>query len=35
MVVASRDAGIKRFVFAASSSTYGDSEGLPKIEDKI
>ena len=35
MIVASRDAGIKRFVFAASSSTYGDSEGLPKIEDKI
>lgn len=35
MVVASRDAGIKRFVFAASSSTNGDNEGLPKIEDKI
>lgn len=35
MLVASRDAGIKRFVFAASSSTYGDSESLPKIENKI
>ena len=35
MIVASRDAGIKRFVFAASSSTYGDSETLPKEEDKI
>ena len=35
MIVASRDAGIKRFVFAASSSTYGDSETLPKIEEKI
>ena len=35
MLVASRDAGIKRFVYAASSSTYGDSEALPKVEDKI
>ena len=35
MLVASRDAKIKRFVFAASSSTYGDSESLPKIEDVI
>jgi UDP-N-acetylglucosamine/UDP-N-acetylgalactosamine 4-epimerase len=35
MLVASRDAKIKRFVFAASSSTYGDSESLPKVEDKI
>lgn len=35
MIVASRDADIKRFVFAASSSTYGDSETLPKVEDKI
>jgi UDP-N-acetylglucosamine 4-epimerase len=35
MLVAARDAGIKRFVYAASSSTYGDSEALPKIEDKI
>lgn len=29
------DEGVKRFVYAASSSTYGDSEALPKIEDKI
>jgi len=35
MLVASRDAGVKRFVYAASSSTYGDSESLPKVEDKI
>lgn len=35
MLVASRDANIKRFVYAASSSTYGDSEALPKEEDKI
>jgi UDP-N-acetylglucosamine 4-epimerase len=35
MLVASRDNGVKRFVFAASSSTYGDSEALPKVEDKI
>lgn len=35
MLVAARDAGIKRFVFAASSSTYGDSESLPKVEDVI
>lgn len=35
MLVASRDVGIKRFVYAASSSTYGDSEALPKVEDKI
>ncbi|TCI91727.1 SDR family oxidoreductase [Tenacibaculum sp. M341] len=35
MLVAARDAGVKRFVYAASSSTYGDSETLPKIEDKI
>ena len=35
MLVASRDAGVKRFVYAASSSTYGDSQGLPKVEDKI
>ncbi|MDO4727634.1 MAG: SDR family oxidoreductase [Bacteroidota bacterium] len=35
MLVASRDAGVKRFVYAASSSTYGDSESLPKIEDVI
>ena len=35
MLVASRDAGVKRFVYAASSSTYGDSVGLPKVEDVI
>lgn len=35
MLVASRDASIKRFVYAASSSTYGDSESLPKQEDII
>ncbi|UQB67765.1 SDR family oxidoreductase [Epilithonimonas zeae] len=35
MLVAARDANVKRFVYAASSSTYGDSESLPKIEDKI
>lgn len=35
MLVAARDAGVKRFVYAASSSTYGDSEALPKMEDKI
>ncbi|MGV9004880.1 SDR family oxidoreductase [Flavobacterium sp.] len=35
MLVASRDSGVKRFVYAASSSTYGDSDSLPKIEDKI
>ncbi len=35
MLVASRDAKIKRFVYAASSSTYGDSEGLPKVEEVI
>ena len=35
MLVAARDAGVKRFIYAASSSTYGDSEALPKVEDKI
>ena len=35
MLVASRDAGCKRFVYAASSSTYGDHPGLPKVEDVI
>lgn len=35
MLVAARDTGIKRFVFAASSSTYGDSKTLPKVEDVI
>jgi UDP-N-acetylglucosamine 4-epimerase len=35
MLVAARDAKVKRFVYAASSSTYGDSASLPKIEDVI
>ena len=35
MLVAARDNGVKRFVFAASSSTYGDSELMPKVEDII
>lgn len=35
MLVAARDAGVKRFIYAASSSTYGDSEALPKVEDEI
>lgn len=35
MLIAARDAGVKRFVFAASSSTYGDSKSLPKKEDVI
>lgn len=35
MLVAARDADVKRFVYAASSSTYGDSEALPKVEGNI
>lgn len=35
MLVAARDADVKRFVYAASSSTYGDHPDLPKVEDKI
>jgi UDP-N-acetylglucosamine 4-epimerase len=35
MLVAARDAKVKRFVYAASSSTYGDHPGLPKVEDEI
>src|SRR5690554_2210806 len=35
MLVAARDAEVQRFIYAASSSTYGDSEALPKVEDKI
>ena len=35
MLTAARDASVKRFVYAASSSTYGDSKGLPKVEDVI
>lgn len=32
---AARDKGVKRIVYAASSSTYGDHPGLPKVEDRI
>jgi len=35
MLVAAKDAKVKRFVYAASSSTYGDHPALPKVEDKI
>ncbi|MDL2264907.1 SDR family oxidoreductase [Parabacteroides sp. OttesenSCG-928-G21] len=35
MLVAACDEGVKRFIYAASSSTYGDSTTLPKVEDKI
>ncbi|WP_126445792.1 SDR family oxidoreductase [Sulfuricystis multivorans] len=35
MLVAARDAKVSRFVYAASSSTYGDHPDLPKVEDKI
>lgn len=35
ILVAARDASVKRVVYAASSSTYGDSEEMPKTEDKI
>jgi UDP-N-acetylglucosamine/UDP-N-acetylgalactosamine 4-epimerase len=35
MLIAARDAKVKRFVYAASSSTYGDSTSLPKVEDII
>ncbi len=35
MLVAARDAGVARFVYAASSSTYGDHPALPKVEDRI
>lgn len=35
MLVAARDAGVKRFVYASSSSAYGDHSGLPKVEDEI
>lgn len=35
MMIASRDAGVARFIYAASSSTYGDSESLPKVEHII
>ena len=35
MLIAAKDANVKRFVYAASSSTYGDSEALPKHEERI
>lgn len=35
ILIAARDAKVKRFVYAASSSTYGDSETLPKVEELI
>lgn len=35
MLVAARDAGVRSFIYAASSSTYGDHPGLPKVEDRI
>ncbi len=35
MLVAAKDAKVKRFVYASSSSTYGDHPDLPKVEDKI
>ncbi|WP_339709521.1 SDR family oxidoreductase [uncultured Kriegella sp.] len=35
MLVAARDAKVKRFIYAASSSTYGDSTNMPKVEDVI
>ena len=35
MLIAARDSDVKRFVYAASSSTYGDHPDLPKVEDKI
>lgn len=35
MLTAARDAKVKRFIYAASSSTYGDSKSLPKVEDVI
>ncbi|MFL1895430.1 SDR family oxidoreductase [Aquimarina sp. 2-A2] len=35
MLVAANNAGVKRFIYAASSSTYGDSKNMPKVEDVI
>jgi UDP-N-acetylglucosamine 4-epimerase len=35
MLLAARDAGVASFIYAASSSTYGDHPGLPKVEDRI
>lgn len=35
IINASKEASVKRFIYAASSSTYGDSEELPKVEERI
>ena len=35
MLIASKDSKVKRFVYAGSSSTYGDSESIPKVENII
>jgi UDP-N-acetylglucosamine 4-epimerase len=35
VLLAARDAGVRRFVYASSSSVYGDHPGLPKVEDRI
>ena len=35
MLFASKESSVKRFIYAASSSTYGDQKDLPKVEDKI
>lgn len=35
MLIAARDEGVQRFIFAASSSTYGDNTALPKVEEHI
>lgn len=35
MLVAAKDNGVQRFIYAGSSSTYGDSESLPKVEDRV
>ena len=35
MLFAAKESGVKRFIYAASSSTYGDHPDLPKVEDKI
>jgi UDP-N-acetylglucosamine/UDP-N-acetylgalactosamine 4-epimerase len=34
MIIAARDAGVKRFIFASSSSVYGDSAEMPKVEER-